>query len=333
MVVSRANRAQQHRDPDSVPALPPFGVARARAVIKLGKGTPVGDVVQREPNWRLSGARRERRLTQDQLAQVVREVYWRLFGKEAAIDAEHLSKFERGVITWPNARYRAALREVLGAVTDAELGFYYRHRPDTVDAGAEARQEVDPTRRDQFIRLSTSAFLGMSGLDAALPDPVAEVLALATEPDDPPVRVGRTEVEQVRFATELFREWWDRYGGDACREPLFAQLRWAAGLLRGQAENAVRAELYSAVGSLAQVAGWGDVDAERHNTARPCFHLGLYCAEQAQDWTLRAHVFTNLSQQSVDLGQLDDATSLIELAQFHADRVAGTGWAMMSTIH
>jgi transcriptional regulator with XRE-family HTH domain len=231
---------------------------------------PVGDTVQREPNQRLSGARRERRLTQDQLAQAVREVYWRLFEKEAAIDAEHVSKLERGIITWPNARYRAALREVLGADTDAELGFYYRHPRDTVEAGADAR-EVDTARRDEFISLvaglGTGACLGVSGL-SALPDPVREVLARAAEPADPPSRVGCTEVQQVRFATELFRSWRGRYGGGACREPLFAQLRWAAGLLRGQAEDTIRPELYSAVGSLAQVAGWGDIDAGYHDTAR-----------------------------------------------------------------
>jgi len=293
-------------------------------------------VVQREPNRRLSGARRERRLTQDQLAQAVREAYWRLFEKEAAIDAEHVSKLERGIITWPNARYRAAVREVLGAATDAELGFYYRHPRDTVDTGADAR-EVDTARRDEFILLvtglGTGSCLGVSGLGAGLPDPVREVLARAAEPGDPPRRVGRTDVEQVRFATELFRSWWDRYGGGACREPLFAQLRWAARLLRGQAEDAIRPELYSAVGSLAQVAGWGDVDAGYHDTALPCFHLGLYCAEEARDWTLRAHLLTNMSQQTVDRGQLDDATSLIELAQVRADRVAGSGPAMMSSIH
>lgn len=295
----------------------------------------MGNAVQREPNQRLSGARRRRRLTQDQLAQAVRAAYWRLFEKEAAIDAEHVCKLERGIITWPNARYRVTFREVLGADTDAELGFYYRHPRDTVEAGADAR-EVDTARRDEFISLvaglSTGACLGVSGL-SALPDPVREVLARAAEPADPPVRVGRTDVEQVRFATELFRSWRDRYGGGACREPLFAQLRWAAGLLRGQAEDALRPELYAAVGSLAQVACCCDVDAGHHDTALPCFHLGLHCAEQARDWTLRAQLLTDISRQAVDRGQLDDATSLIELAQVRADRVAGSGRAMMSSMH
>ncbi|MGH3937772.1 MAG: hypothetical protein ACRDTG_03930 [Pseudonocardiaceae bacterium] len=296
-----------------------------------------GDVVQRAPNRLLSGSRRKRRLTQDQLAQAVREAYWRLFGKEAPIDAEHISKLERGIITWPNARYRAAFREVLGATADAELGFYYRHPRDTVKTGADARQEVDPTRRDEFIHLvtglSTGAYLGISGLGTTLPDPVREVLALAVEPNDPPVRVGRTDVEQVRFATELFRSWRGCFGGGVCRKPLLAQLRWAAGLLRGQAQDAIRPELYSAVGSLAQVAGWGDVDAGRHDTALICFQLGLHCAEKAQDWTLRAQVLTDTSRQAVDRGQVDDATSLIELAQVRADRVAGSGRAMMSSMH
>jgi len=40
-----------------------------------------------------------------------------------------------------------------------------------------------------------------------------------------------------------------------------------------------------------------------------------------------------MSQQAVDRGQLDDALTLIELAQVRADRVVGTGRAMISCDH
>lgn len=293
-------------------------------------------MVGREPNCRLSGARRARRLTQEQVAEAVREAYWRLFDKEAAIDAEHVSKLERGIITWPNARYRAAFRDVLGATTDAELGFYYRRCGDTVDGGEPGDGEVPDVRRGKFIRLVTGvgAGLGVAGLGAALPDPVREVLVLGADPADPPGQVGRTDIEQVRLATTTFREWREKYGGGACRDALVGQVRWAAGLLRGRVEtDDMRRELHSVVGSLADMTGWNDVDAGRHGTASRCFRLALHCAEEGQDWTLRAEVLTDMSRWMVDRGLLDDATSLSELAQVRADRVAGTGRAMMRANH
>ncbi|MGH3794600.1 MAG: hypothetical protein ACRDSP_06890 [Pseudonocardiaceae bacterium] len=288
------------------------------------------------PNRLLLTARVARLLTQHQLAEAVGEAHWRLFTTEAAIDADHVSKLERGLITWPNARYREAFRTVLGVVTDAELGFYSRRSRATVEPGelTDGGREVDAVRRNEFIRLGlgTGLGLGVVGMGLALPDPVREVLSLPANPIVPG-RVGRTDVEQVRFATAMFRSWREQYGGGACRDAMLGQVRWAAGLLRGGTEGSTRLELHSAVGSLADMAGWGDVDAGHHETALRCFRLALYCAEEAQDWDLRAEVLTDMSQQAVNRGQLDDALSLIELAQLRADRVSGTGGAIMHCSH
>lgn len=59
----------------------------------------------------------------------------------------------------------------------------------------------------------------------------------------------------------------------------------------------------------------------------------MYCAEQASNWTLRAELLTDMTRHAVDRRLLDDATSLIELAQVRADRVAGTGRSMMKCAH
>ncbi|MGQ0777421.1 MAG: hypothetical protein ACT4NY_23920 [Pseudonocardiales bacterium] len=295
-------------------------------------------VMEPVPNRLLLAVRRARRLTQQQVAEAVGAAYYTLFDKEAAIDADYVSKLERGEITWPNARYRAAFRTVLGANTDAELGFYCRRSQATVEAQelADSAREVETAKRNEFIRLlggvGAGAGLGVAGVAATLPDPVREVLSRAATPA-PPGRVGRTDVEQVRFAAETFRSWRGRYGGAACRDALTAQLRWAAGLLNGEMDDAVQSELYAAVGSLAQVAGWANVDAGDHEASLPCYHFALHCAGQASDWTLRAQSLTDMSRQAIDLGRLDDATSLIELAQVRADRVAGTGRAIMSSMH
>jgi transcriptional regulator with XRE-family HTH domain len=284
------------------------------------------------PNRLLWAARQARLLTQQQLAEAVGAAHWQLFQKEAPIDADHVSKLERGMITWPNARYREAFRTVLGAATDAELGFYSRRARSTVGAEelTDSGREVDAVRRDEFIRLMTGmgAGLGVASMASGLPDPVCEVLSLAVNPGTPG-RVGRTEVEQVRYANATFRSWREQYGGGACRDALAGQVRWAAGLLQGRIDGSARRELYSVVGSLCDMAGWGDVDAGHHETALSCFRLALHCAEEAHDWDLRAEVLTDMSQQAVNRGQVDDALSLIELAQLRADRVTGTGRSIM----
>ena len=219
----------------------------------------------RAPNRLLSAARRARRLTQQQLAEAVGAAHWRLFEQEAAIDADHVSKLERGLITWPNKRYRDAFRTVLGTACDAELGFYH-HRGDTVAAGGltDGGPEVHNVRRNEFLRLITGfgagAGLVVADVGAMLSDPVREMLSLAAEPVEPS-RVGSSEVEQVCYATEMFRSWRGLFGGGACRDALAGQVRWASGLLGGQAESPTHRELHSAVGSLADIAAWGDVDA------------------------------------------------------------------------
>jgi len=49
------------------------------------------------------------------------------------IDANHIGKFERGEHIWPQRDYREALRAILGAASDAELGFHTRRsQPATV---------------------------------------------------------------------------------------------------------------------------------------------------------------------------------------------------------
>lgn len=76
-----------------------------------------------QSNVLLTHARVAHGLTQQELAEAVSTAHSRLFGSEAAIDANHVSKLERGVIARPNRRYREALRAVLHATTDTELGF------------------------------------------------------------------------------------------------------------------------------------------------------------------------------------------------------------------
>lgn len=63
-------------------------------------------------------------ITEGQVAEEVARLVAVQTGRELAIDANYVSKLERGVITWPNRAYREAFRTFFDAASDAELGFY-----------------------------------------------------------------------------------------------------------------------------------------------------------------------------------------------------------------
>lgn len=86
-----------------------------------------------------------------ELAELVAAEVYRRTGREVPLDAHYVAKLERGVIRWPSADYRAALRAVLGEVTDAALGF----RPPGATAGPSPEwclAMAAPTRRQPWAR-------------------------------------------------------------------------------------------------------------------------------------------------------------------------------------
>lgn len=109
------------------------------------------------------------------------------------VEVEYIGRLERGVITWPNAKYRKAFRTHFGVASDAQLGFYCRRsRP------ASGREDDDMRRR------AVLAALPVVGLVTSWP-PAALVEAATAEPPSVPRRVGAEEVEQVRaLAAQAF---------------------------------------------------------------------------------------------------------------------------------
>lgn len=60
----------------------------------------------------------------EELAEAVNAWLWENTGERFDLDACAIARYERGVVRWPGAHYRAAMRHVLGAQSDAELGFH-----------------------------------------------------------------------------------------------------------------------------------------------------------------------------------------------------------------
>lgn len=281
------------------------------------------------PNQRLAAARMAAGLTQEQLAEAANAEVEALTGRPGGMDADYISKLERGVHTWPNKHYRQALRQVLDVVSDADLGFYSsRTRRATVGSAvvSPAVEGIDDVNRQAFLRALAATVAGV-----AVGDPIAEAISRPAS-GQVPARVGQAEVGQLNHAIEVFGGWQDLYGGGVCRDAIAGHVSWATQLLGANATEATKTELYRTVGFLVDVAGWGAFDAGYHDAARNYFKLALHCAEQGNDWGLRANVLSDMARQAIYVGRPDDGLSLVELAQVRQDRQAPTVRAMLSTV-
>ena len=88
-----------------------------------------------------SPIRKLQRMSRGELADAVNDALNRLYpdkAKELLVDARWIGKLERGEHRWPGEERRAALRDALGADSDAELGLFSPRRTDdqsNVNAG------------------------------------------------------------------------------------------------------------------------------------------------------------------------------------------------------
>jgi len=251
-------------------------------------------------------------LSRQEVAALVNEWLYDHTGTRTEIDANYIGKLERGVIRWPQRRYREALRAALQVATDVQLGFYATRRETST---------VDVVDRQQFLRTA--------GMLATLPwlD-----LFTPTTPTPLPTRVGRTEIDQVRAAATVFTSWDYAFGGGLAREAVFTQLRWSAQLLRVDCPEQLRAELFAAVAQLADVAGFMAFDACAHDDARRAFRFALACTEYAGDWHARANALADMARQAIWVDEPDQGLTYVEQALVRADRLTATERAMLYTI-
>ena len=255
-------------------------------------------------------------LSRQELAELVNAHIWRHHDKTVEIDANYVGKLERGIIRWPSALYREALRSVLGVSTDASLGFTNRRHK------VVKLEDVD---RKQFLRTTA---LGVGALALA---PVTALLEGA-ERTAVPTRVGQTEIEQTRTAARVFASWDHTYGGGLAREAVYAQLRYSAGLLEATVPARLRAELFGAVGDLADVAAFSAFDACAHDEAKRLFRFALACAEESENWQLRAEILADMTRQAIYLGESDEGLTYSDYALVRTDRLTRTGRAMLHTV-
>lgn len=89
-------------------------------------------------------------------------------------------------------------------------------------------------------------------------------------------------------------------------------------LLREHQPEAIRREIFSAAGEVAQLLGWSAYDAGRHGAAQRYFLQGLRLASEAGDSVLGGRLLSNLSHQANYLGHYHEAVQFARAAQASA---------------
>ena len=124
------------------------------------------------------------------------------------------------------------------------------------NAGRGEDEGDDPVLRREFIRTAAVVAAGgtVGDLDRWLP-------ARAPSAGAVPARVGATEVAQVRATTAELRAMAQRNGSGAALDATLGYARWAQGLLRAAASEAVGRDLRVALGELHALIGWSHLTA------------------------------------------------------------------------
>ncbi|MFI1259187.1 helix-turn-helix domain-containing protein [Streptomyces netropsis] len=137
-----------------------------------------------------------------------------------------------------------------------------------------------------------------------------------------PKTVRHEDIEQVREASAALARWDNLYGGGGIvRDASIGELQWATGLLDTPCPTVLRNDLFSAVGRLAIVMGASAFDAHAHDDARRLLAFGTVCAEEGDDWHLRAASLNWRARQEIWTGSPDAGLTYAENGLVRADRL------------
>ena len=261
---------------------------------------------------KLAALRRKRGYTQARLAEML--TLQRVDGARRPVATSTVAAWEQGTAT-PRPWWRRPLAEALEITLD-DLDELLAEDTPPNDAGS-----VDDVDRRDLLR--GSAALGVV-------TSVAPVLASSALLGLTPDRVSEADIADVREARNQLRGISFSRGGESIgRDGAVARLRAAADLLDAQCPTALRPDLCSAVGALANTVGFAAFDAGEHDDARTILRFALACGEEARNWGLRARTLAaDLAPVELWLGRPDDALTIVEQAQVRSDRLTPTERAM-----
>jgi hypothetical protein len=264
-----------------------------------------------------------------EVAEAVNQWLWETTGRRYALDAHYVAKLERGVARWPNAAYRAGLRNALNAVDDAALGFTPPHRAavgpwrqvtpsapwDTglVVKRANALTDHDLAWPDPLhVRAGATTRVG-----AALVDELQPLLwPVARSAGDPGSAFSPVELEAIEQFVRVLRSW-HSVRGALSRQAVIVQLAAHVRRLRAAPHGTPESLRAFRIGAeLADIAATMSWDASEHVLAQRYFVLAAQLAHSAGEVVLAAVALASLARQCFDLGRPAEGLEVVQLAQY-----------------
>lgn len=273
----------------------------------------------RAPNDRLIALRLRRSLTQEDVARQVADLIVRTTGKPSGINADYVSRLERGKIVWPNRETRSAFGEMFCA-TDDELGFYNPKLgrpsvPPVASGGLSADAVVELAERATFGKLEASDLLRTHL--------------------NPAQRIRTGDVVDFHAMIDMWERLDHSRGGmSSFRSTVLAQVAQAERALGSASfeNDSVRRAWMSAVSRAARLAAFSSFDAREHDIARRAFLLAQQAAAEADDWPARINILCGMARQSIYTGNASNALQLVSLARIGEDQSSATTRAMIGSV-
>ncbi|GGN38313.1 transcriptional regulator with XRE-family HTH domain [Actinoplanes campanulatus] len=238
-------------------------------------------------NERFRVARARLRLTRQEVADAANQY----LTPRHSLNDNDIGKIERGVVTWPGSERRAALKKVLGAATDADLGFVNSRATFTGSAAAAERIEHLARSADS---LSAARFDEIGVPEGT--DPLAAFAAGG--PVSGPWLVLLDNLASIA----------ENLGWNAVR-PLAAKQMQSLEALRRQ-DSALAEPLAVADARWSEFMSW--ICANNGVPGDDWLRRAHHRAEAAGDAVVTAYVLMRQSQQALDAG---DPTSAVALSR------------------
>lgn len=275
-------------------------------------------------------------LSRSELAEEVNRYLFETTSRRYDLDRHQIARYERGEVRWPGAAYRAGLRAVLGAHSDAALGFMPRkqraaptsapaadglpagwHPADVVDAAERmTSQDVAVSRRQALA--SASALAG-----SALTEPLQGWLLPRAGRPAGSSAIGEAELAGWRDVADGFRGWSTTPTGLLARKAVIAQLNELSDRLNDAADTSTTRRAFLVGAQLAETAASMSWDSGLHRDAQRYYTLAVQFAKVSGDTTFGAVTLAAFARQSYDLGRPRDGLELVQLAQYGTRQSAG----------
>ncbi|WP_327097048.1 hypothetical protein OIE68_45525 [Nocardia vinacea] len=218
-------------------------------------------------------------------------------GVSMDMSGNYVGRLERGTMRWPNADYRNALRAVLGAATDAALGFFPPGESAVVstiaghiiaDTHHVAREpkldEDDDMERRQLLVGGTAAGLTV----------------ITHRPQRFPTRIGINAAKRLAARVDSYVNTEQRVGGGTLATAARTDLEHAEMMLQTHdIDGAALPAFVSAAGNMAVMAGWLFYDSDDQDAATACYRDALALAAEVGDDELAAHTCLNRALQTI----------------------------------